>query len=92
MRMNIDDALTRLASDTPHSGLAGMEERVLNAITSQPAPSHSTGATLAAAGLALALGVFSNIVPSTHAQAAQSLAPFGALSPLAPSSLLVGSE
>lgn len=92
MRMNIDDALARLAAGTPHSGLAGMEERVLEAISHQPAPSHGTGATLAAAGLALVLGVLSNIVPSTHAQAAQSLAPFGAPGPLAPSSLLVGSE
>lgn len=90
MRMNIDDALTRLASGTPHSGLDGMEERVLGAIASQPATGHGTGATLAAAGLALALGVFSNIVPSANAHAAPTLAPFGAPSPLAPSSLLVG--
>lgn len=88
MGTNIDDALTRLASLEPHAGLAGMEDRVLDAIGRTPARGGGLGATIAAVTLALVLGVASNVVPSTHAQAAQSLSPFGAPSPLAPSALL----
>lgn len=92
MSTNIDDALARLASGTPHHGLAGLEERVLNAIVNQPAAGIGTGATLAAVGLAVALGVFSNVVPSVAAQAAPTLSPLGAPSPLAPSTLLGGTR
>lgn len=92
MSINIDEALVRLASSTPHDGLAGLEDRVLGAIASQPAAGVGTGTTLAAVGLALALGVFSNVVPSAGAQAAANLAPFGAPSPLAPSTLLAGTR
>lgn len=92
MGTNIDDALARLASDTPHRGLAGLEDRVLSAIASQPAAGIGAGTTLAAVGLALALGVFSNVVPSAGAQAATTLSPFGAPSPLAPSTLLAGTR
>lgn len=92
MGINIDDALARLASDTPHHGLAGLEDRVMNAIATQPAAGVGAGATLAAVGLALALGVFSNVVPSADAQAATTLSPFGAPSPLAPSTLLAGTQ
>lgn len=88
MNTNIDDALARLASDAPYRGLAGLEDRVLIAIASQPAASIGAGTALMAVGLALTLGVFSNIVPATHAQAAPALSPLGAPSPLAPSSLL----
>ena len=92
MAMNIDDALTRLASDAPHPGLAGLEDRVLDAIASRAAVGIGAGTTVTAAILALALGVFSNIIPSTDAQAAPILSPLGAPSPLAPSTLLVGSR
>ena len=92
MSTNIDDALARLASTTPHHGLAGLEDRVLNAIATQPAAGVGAGTTLAAVGLALALGVFSNVVPSIDAQAAPTLSPLGAPSPLAPSTLLGGTR
>lgn len=89
MNSNIDDALARLASDAPHRGLAGLEDRVLTAIASQPATTIGTGTALVAMGLALTLGVFSNVVPTADAQAAApALSPLGAPSPLAPSSLL----
>lgn len=92
MGTNIDDALARLASETPHRGLDGLEDRVLSAITSQPAVSIGAGTTLTAVGLALMLGVFSNIVPSADAQAAPPLSPLGASGPLVASTLLAGSR
>lgn len=88
MTINIDDALARLAADAPHPGLAGLEARVLSAISVQPAASIGAGTAFMAMGLALTLGVFSNIVPAADAHAAPALSPLGAPSPLAPSSLL----
>lgn len=88
MTINIDDALARLAEDAPHPGLAGLEDRVLSAIAAQPVASIGAGTAFTAMGLALALGVFSNIVPASDAHAAPALSPLGAPSPLAPSSLL----
>lgn len=88
MNINIDDALARLAADAPHRGLAGLEDRVLSALSAQPAASIGAGTAFIAAGLALTLGVFSNIIPAADAQAAPVLSPLGAPSPLAPSSLL----
>jgi hypothetical protein len=92
MHTNIDDALAHLAAQPPHPGLAGLEGRILAVIEHQPAATIGAGATMAAVGLALALGVFSNIVPSTEAQASPTLSPFGAPSPLAPSTLLGGTR
>ena len=88
MNTNIDDALARLASDAPHRGLAGLEDRVLSAIASQPAATIGAATAFMAIGLALTLGIFSNVVPAADAQAATALSPLGAPSPLAPSSLL----
>ncbi|OHT18832.1 hypothetical protein [Edaphosphingomonas haloaromaticamans] len=88
MNTNIDDALARLASDAPYRGLTGLEDRVLSAIARQPAAAIGTGTALITMGLALTLGVFSNVVPAADAQAAPALSPLGAPSPLAPSSLL----
>lgn len=92
MGTSIDDALVRLAASAPHHGLVGLEDRVLSDIASQPVSGVGTGTTLAAVGLALALGVFSNVVPSAGAQAAATLSPLGAPSPLAPSTLLAGTR
>lgn len=92
MNTNIDDALARLAADAPHRGLAGLEDRVLSAIASQPTATIGTGTALVAMGLALTLGVFSNVVPASDAQAAPALAPLGAPGPLAPSSLLTEAQ
>ena len=90
MNSNIDTALTRIAEAGPHPGLAGLEDRVMLAIASQP-PSHSLAisASLSAALFALVFGVVSNAVPPGEARAASTRAPFGAPSPLAPSSLLL---
>ena len=89
MNSNIDTALTRIAEAGPHPGLAGLEDRVMFAIASQPPHSLAIGASLSAALFALVFGVVSNAVPPDEARAASTLAPFGAPSPLAPSSLLL---
>ena len=87
---NIDDALARLASEAPSRGLDGLEDRVLSAISNQPA-AVGAGATLTAIVVALAIGMLSNAVPEAGAEASV-LSPLGAPSPLAPSTLLVGSR
>jgi hypothetical protein len=88
MHTDIDDALAALGRQPSHNGLAGLEDRVLRAIEDQPTAAFGAGMTLTAVTLALALGVVSNVVPSTRANAAPTLAPFGAPSALAPSTLL----
>jgi hypothetical protein len=90
MGMNIDSTLSRLATAMPDEGLEGLEDRVVAAISARPDTALSFGTTYVAAGLALALGIASNVVPSSHARAAPPLSPLGAPSALAPSTLLVG--
>ena len=90
MNNDIDSALARFAGAEPHAGLAGLEDRVMSAIASRPPSSGlAIGASLSAAAFALVLGIVSNAVPPAEARAASPLAPFGAPSPLAPSSLLL---
>jgi hypothetical protein len=92
MGMNIDDALASLAGIAPHRGLVGLEDRVLGAIANRAVSGLGAGATMTAISLSLALGVASNVMPSFGAQAAPALSPLGAPSPLAPSTLLVGTR
>lgn len=89
MHTDIDDMLAALGRQPSHSGLAGLEDRVLRAIEDQPTATIGTGMTLTAVTLALALGVLSNVVPSTRVNAAPTLTSFGAPAALAPSTLLV---
>ena len=91
MTIDLDDALSRLASGAPHRGLAGLEDRVLGAIASSRATGIGAGATLAAMGFALALGAMSNLAPASEARASP-LSPLGAPSALAPSTLLGGGQ
>ncbi|MEG3150644.1 hypothetical protein U1769_12185 [Sphingomonas sp. ZT3P38] len=90
--MNIDVTLSRLAEATADDGLEGLEDRVVAAISARPDTALSSGTTYVAVGLALALGVASNVVPSSHARAAPPLSPLGVPSALAPSTLLVGEQ
>ncbi len=92
MGSDIDDALERLACAGPHPGLAGIEERVLSRIAAEPSGMTALGTTLGAAIFALLLGVVSNAIPSSQARAMPVLAPFGAPSALAPSTLLLESR
>ena len=91
MTIDLDDALSRLATGAPHPGLSGLEDRVMGAIASPRAASIGAGATLAAIGFALALGTMSNLAPVSAARAS-SLSPLGAPSALAPSTLLGGGQ
>lgn len=91
MTIDLDDALAHLASGAPHRGLAGLEDRVFSAIASPHVVSIGAGATLSAMGLALALGAMSNLAPVSEARASP-LAPLGAPSALAPSTLLGGGQ
>jgi hypothetical protein len=89
MRATIDDALTGLAAGAPHPGLTGLEDRVLDAIAAQPAGARiGAGATLMAVGLALTIGVFSNVVAPAGGRSVATVSPVGAPSALAPSMLL----
>lgn len=92
MTINIDEALSRLATGAVHPGLVGLENRVLLAISNESLRTVGRGATVIAAVFALIFGAFSNIVPSADVQAAPVLSPFGISSPLAPSTLLIGTR
>lgn len=87
---DLDKALARLAGAPVPVALDGLEAQVLARIGARP--------TIARAGLeigvattiaALAIGVMGAGMPATAGQAA-SLSPLGGSSPLAPSTLLVG--
>ena len=88
MSRELDDALAHLASSPVHPGLEGLEDRVLLAIKSNPVGTIGLGATLTAALFALTLGTISSVLPAGNASAAPIRSPFGASSPLAPSTLL----
>ena len=89
MTIELDDVLSRLASEAPHPGLSGLEDRVIGAIVSPRTASIGAGATLSAMGLALVLGAISNLAPVSEARASP-LSPLGVPSALAPSTLLGG--
>jgi len=91
MTIDLDDALSRLATGAPHRGLIGLEDRVLGAIASPRTTGIGAGVTLAAMGFALVLGAMSNLAPASEARAS-SLSPVGAPSALAPSALLGGGQ
>lgn len=90
MSIDLDEALARLATDTPHRGLADFEGRVLNALAGKRAATLGVGVIAAAMGVALAVGAFSNVVPAPASQADARLSPLGVPSALAPSTLLAG--
>ena len=89
MDRDIDAALSRLTTASPHPGLAGLEDRVLHSIANQPPRSPAFGTTAGAAAFALMFGVFSNTLPLTPARAAPPTVLVGTPGPLAPSSLLL---
>ena len=91
MTIDLDDALSRLASGAPHRGLVGLEDRVLAAIAGPRTTGIGAGVTLAAMGFALVVGAMSNLAPASEALASP-LSPLGAPSALAPSTLLGGGQ
>jgi enoyl-CoA hydratase/carnithine racemase len=90
MTVHIDEALARLSAGAEHPGLDGLEDRVFSAIGRESTRMAGTRVTMSAAAFALALGAVSNVVPTADAEAPAIISPFGASSPLAPSTLLIG--
>ena len=82
---DLDEALIRLARAPVPAALDGLEARVLARIA-------TPRATQAGIGIgALAIGIIGAGFPASPSTAA-SIAPFGANSPFAPSTLLVGPQ
>ncbi|WP_375292532.1 hypothetical protein [Sphingomonas melonis] len=87
---DLDRALARLAGAPVPAALDRIEARVLARIGARPAVARAGfGIGVATTIAALAIGVMSAGMPATAGQAA-SLGPLGGNSPLAPSTLLIG--
>lgn len=85
----LDRALARLADAPAPAALEGIEARVLARIGTRPVV-RQAGLGLGAVTIAaLAIGVVGAELPAS-ASPTVSLAPLGGVSPLAPSSLLIG--
>lgn len=93
MNSDLDTALHRMAAHADHPGLDGIEDTVLARIHAHVAPRAGVGPRLAAIAAigAVALGTFSSR-PTPATASTPSLSPFGASSPLAPSTLLLASQ
>lgn len=93
MNSDLDTALRRLAAHADHPGLDGIEDAVLARVHARTAPRAGVGpglAVMAAIG-AVALGTVA-ARPTPATASTLSLSPFGASSPLAPSTLLLASR
>ena len=87
---NLDKALTRLARAPVPAALDGLEARVLARIATPPTSRAGLGMGAIMVG-ALAIGVIGAGFPASPGASA-SISPFGANSPFAPSTLLVGAQ
>lgn len=93
MKTDLDGLLTRLRNEPGHPGLIGLEEAVFQRIAALPqvsAASQLRFGVVAAFGAVL-LGIASNGF-TPRAETSVTLSPFGPSNPLAPSTLLVGSQ
>ena len=86
---DLDAMLMRLAQAPLPASLDGIEARVLARITARPAVRAGMGVGAVTIAAALVMGMVGAGVPAKEARAA-SLSPLGPVSPLAPSTLLVG--
>jgi len=87
---NLDAVLMRLAHAPVPESLDGIEARVLARISAGPAARVGIGVGAMTIAAALVMGIFGAGVPAQEARAASLLFPLGPVSPLAPSTLLVG--
>lgn len=93
MSKELDDALGRLSAVAQHPELARIEQRVFVRVLEEAASAAQTahrvrvGAVVAIGALMLGMVLGS---PVSASSSAETLAPFGPSSPLAPSSLLAG--
>jgi hypothetical protein len=90
MMDDLDALLARLAHAPLPAALDNLEERVLARIAAQPFARSGLGLGAIAIAAAMVLGVAGAGVPAAPAFAVSSLAPLGPSSPLAPSTLLMG--
>jgi hypothetical protein len=90
---DVEAALARLRGLPVHPGLRAIDESVLAALAGQPAMRSTVSGPMfgVAAMMALAIG-FASSLPSPAPAKAASIAPFGAPSALAPSTLLSAGE
>ena len=87
---DLDAMLTRLAQTPLLSSVDAIEARVLARIAARPVASASMGIGAMTTAAALVLGIVGAGIPAREARATTPLSPFGPTSPLAPSTLLVG--
>lgn len=87
--MNLDDMLQGLREAPPHPGLTRIDGAELAAIGRARALDIKRPALLAGAS-ALLIGMAGSLVPANQAEASVAASPFGAATPLAPSTLLGG--
>lgn len=87
---DLDAVLMRLAQAPVPASLDGIEARVLARIAARPAVRVGMGVGAMTIAAALVMGMVGAGVPVKEASAASSLSPLGSVSPLAPSTLLVG--
>lgn len=92
MITDLDLALKRLSTDSPHPDLDGVADAVLLRVRAEADSGRAAGALAIAAIASVALGVIS--AGSLHAPpaAAATLSPFEASTALAPSTLLMTSR
>ncbi len=87
---DLDEALMRLARAPVPASLDETEARVLARIAVRPEAAAGIGVGAMMIAAALVLGVYGARVPARVAGAAALLSPLGPVTPLAPSTLLVG--
>lgn len=87
---DLDALLARLAHAPLPASLDNLETRVLARIATQPSARSGFGFGAIAIAVAMILGVAGAGVPAAPVFAVSSLAPLGPHSPLAPSTLLMG--
>ena len=93
MDTDLDRLLSRLRNEPTHPGLIGLEDAVFRRIAALPQVSTTSQLRLGAVAAfgAVLLGIASNGF-TPRAEASVTLSPFGPSNPLAPSTLLVGSQ
>jgi len=89
---DLDAVLMRLAHAPVPTGLDGIEARVLARIGARPAVRTGMGISVVTIAAALVMGVLGAGFPAKKAGAVSQFALLGPASPLAPSTLLVGSR
>ena len=85
--MELEDTIMRLGDAPVHPGLAGLDGALLAQTARQRANDMRRPVVLASL-MALAIGVAGAGQPTEPAAARNTLAPFGAASPLSPSTLI----